>query len=83
MIELKEGKITAEDCHHKPYTITEYGFYTVVSSNIGLTVIWDHKNFFVIKLEPHYMVSQSNWFKFLKAYENKSALFEADTKTAA
>ncbi|XP_032405476.1 mucin-2-like [Xiphophorus hellerii] len=39
----------------KEYRITNLGFYIVLASKIGLTVIWDRKTYFVIQLESQFM----------------------------
>uniref|UniRef100_A0A3P9PE51 VWFD domain-containing protein n=1 Tax=Poecilia reticulata TaxID=8081 RepID=A0A3P9PE51_POERE len=40
--------------NRKKYSIRKQGSYIVVTSEIGLTVIWDRKTFFLIQLDPKF-----------------------------
>lgn len=60
MITLSDGTYKEENGTENEYRITNLGFYIVVASDIGLTVIWDRKTYFVIQLESNFTVSLSN-----------------------
>uniref|UniRef100_A0A087X468 VWFD domain-containing protein n=1 Tax=Poecilia formosa TaxID=48698 RepID=A0A087X468_POEFO len=64
-IQLGRNVITLSDGTYKKevlengtqikYQIINRGFYIVLASDIGLTVIWDRKTYFVIQLESQFM----------------------------
>ncbi|MEQ2283549.1 hypothetical protein AMECASPLE_012482, partial [Ameca splendens] len=81
----KSKKEVLENGTQISYDITDRGFYIVLVSDIGLTVIWDRKTYFVIQLESHYKVSHSNCLLGIAEtcshkYQLKHGLVEADVK---
>lgn len=42
------------------YYLRNVGLYLVIETDIGLTVMWDHKTTVRIILQPGHMVSQMN-----------------------
>ncbi|XP_016522902.1 mucin-2-like, partial [Poecilia formosa] len=55
-IKLSNGKFEENNLENnrKKYSIRKQGSYIVVTSEIGLTVIWDRKTFFLIQLDPKF-----------------------------